>query len=133
MSIALVPPESVAARADAAPSSFACSCTDGGLDAAWVQVAGELDMATAPELEQTLCAARARARLVVLDLRELTFTDVSGLHAILDASISVSERDSRLVLVRAPPDVDRPFRLIRSCDELEVGHIDPTEPPIRAA
>ncbi len=132
MSIALVPPESVG-RAGALPSSFACSCTDGGLNGAWVHVAGELDMATAPELERTLRGVRSQARLVVLDLRELAFTDVSGLHAIVDASISATQRDSRLVLVRPPPDVDRTFRLIRSCDEIETGHIDPTEPPTRAA
>lgn len=132
MSIALVPPESVG-RVGASPSSFACSCTDGGLNGAWVHVAGELDMATAPELERTLGGVRSQARLVVLDLRELAFTDVSGLHAIVDASISARQRDSRLVLVRPPPDVDRTFRLIRSCDEIETGHIDPTEPPTRAA
>ncbi len=136
MSIALVPPDTVIGRADddlSSLSSFTCSCTDGGLDSAWVHVAGELDMATAPELERTLRRAHSHAHLVVLDLRELAFTDVSGLHAIVDASISARERDSRLVLVRPPPEVDRTFRLIRSCDELETGHIDPTEPPMRAA
>lgn len=133
MSIALVPPDTGIGRADADSSSFACSCTDGGLDSAWVHVAGELDMATAPELERTLRGARSHAHLVVLDLRELAFTDVSGLHAIVDASISARERESRLVLVRPPPEVDRTFRLIKSCDELETGHIEPTEPPTRAA
>jgi anti-sigma B factor antagonist len=132
MSIAQVPPDLVVGRADAVPSSFACSCTDGDLQAAWVRVAGELDMATAPELERTLREAQSRARLVVLDLRELTFTDLSGVHAIVDASIRAREIDRRLVVLRAPPDVDRTFQLVRSGNEVEIGDIESIEPPASA-
>ena len=132
MSIALVPPDSVG-RTEAGSPSLRCSCTDSGLEATWVHAAGELDMATAPTLERTLRDACSRAHVVVLDLRDLTFTDVSGLHAIVDASFRARERDDRLVLVRAPPDVDRTFQLIRGCDGLETGHIDPIELPSPAA
>jgi hypothetical protein len=53
---------------------FFCTLRDGGLDTAWVHGAGELDLATAPLLEQTLRRAEIRPR-VVLDLRELAFVD----------------------------------------------------------
>jgi anti-sigma B factor antagonist len=133
MSVAQVPPDSIVGRADGVPPSFVCSCTDGALEAAWVRVAGELDIATAPELERTLREAQSRARLVVLDLRGLSFADSSGLHAVVDASTRAREAGGRLVLLRAPPDVDRTFEMIRSCDELVFGDIDPIEPPVRAA
>ena len=60
---------------------------DGGLDVAWVRVTGELDIATAPQLKQTFGHTEDRARRVVLDLRELTFMDTSGVHVIVDASV----------------------------------------------
>jgi anti-anti-sigma factor len=132
MSFSLVPADPAAGRADPAASRFSCSCTDGPLEAAWVHVAGELDMAAAPELDRTLREAQSRWRLVVLDLRELTFTDVSGVHAIVDASIRAREIDHRLVVLRPPPDVDQTFRLIRSCDEVEIYDVDATERPVGA-
>ena len=60
---------------------FVCSTSEAGLEAAWVHVAGALDIATAPQLEQALAGAQTRARLVVLDLRELTFMDAAGVQA----------------------------------------------------
>jgi hypothetical protein len=39
---ALVLSDSIAANADASSPALVCSWTDGGLDAAWVHVAGEL-------------------------------------------------------------------------------------------
>jgi hypothetical protein len=51
---------------------FACTLTD-GLDILWVNVAGGLDMATAPQLEQALRQGQQRARLGVLDPLGLTF------------------------------------------------------------
>ncbi|MGI9082213.1 MAG: STAS domain-containing protein, partial [Thermoleophilaceae bacterium] len=70
-----------------APRPFVSRQSGGGLGAAWVYVAGELDVATAPQLEQTLREAQSEARLVVLDLRELTFVDSAGVHVIVDAGI----------------------------------------------
>jgi len=51
-----------------------------------VQVAGELDLATAQQFRQVLGEAQQAARMVVLDLRELSFIDSSGIHVILDAA-----------------------------------------------
>ena len=47
---------------------------------------GELDLATAPELEdKVLGAIREAGRQVVLDLRELSFMDSSGVRVLVSA------------------------------------------------
>ncbi len=70
---ALVLSHSVAENANALSPTLVCSWTGGGLDAAWVDVAGELDIATVPQLDRMLRESQVEARLVVLDLRELEF------------------------------------------------------------
>ena len=87
----LVSPDSLAGRADVVPPAFECSWSDGGLDAAWVHLAGELDIATTPQLQSTLRESQLHARLVVLDLRELAFLDSSGVHAMIAASARARE------------------------------------------
>jgi ABC-type transporter Mla MlaB component len=84
---AQVSPDSIAGHAAALPPAFVCSWSIGAPDAAWVQIAGELDLATAPDLELVWGETQAQAGMVVLDLRELTFMDSSGVHAIVDASV----------------------------------------------
>jgi hypothetical protein len=79
MSVALLA-DSIDGRADVLPPAFV-SCTNGALDATWVQVAGALDLAATPQLARTLRDCQSQARLVVLDLRELAFMDCSGAHA----------------------------------------------------
>ena len=130
MSLGLAFPALDAARADALPPPFACSCTNGGLDAARVHVGGELDIATTPQLERTLDASQAR--LVVLDLRELAFIDSRGIHAIVRAGIRARQAGRRLVLVRVPSNVDRILTLTGSSDQVEIGDVDPVAPPVRA-
>jgi anti-sigma B factor antagonist len=114
--------ESIASRA-ATLWPFVCSSTPGGLDAAWVHVAGALDIATSPQLERTL--AESAARLVVLDMRELGFMDCSGVHAIVDASHRAREDGRRLILLRGAPNVDRVFALTGSSDGVEIGDLEP--------
>jgi anti-sigma B factor antagonist len=128
----LVLPDSLAGRADVLPPAFECSWRDGGLDAVWVHLAGELDIATTPQLERTLGQAQLQARLVVLDLRELVFMDSTGVHAIASASIRARQVARRLVVLRGPPDVDRIFTLSGSVDEVEIHDLDPLESPAQA-
>jgi anti-sigma B factor antagonist len=106
---------------------FECSCTDGALDAAWVHVAGALDIATTPQLARTL--RESHARLVVLDLRELEFMDCSGVHAIVDASRRARQLGRRLLLLRGPPHVDRVFSLTGHSQEVETGDLGPVGSP----
>jgi anti-sigma B factor antagonist len=116
----------------AVPPGFRCTLRDGGLDVAWVRVTGELDIATAPILEQTLRRAEQRARRIVLDLRELAFMDSSGVHVILAASIRAEQAGSRLVLVRGHAQVDRVLHLTTTSGDLEIVDLDPVEPPVQA-
>jgi anti-anti-sigma factor len=110
---------------------FVCTLRDGGFDAAWVHVAGELDMATAPPLEQTLRRAEIRPR-VVLDLRELAFMDWSGIRVIIQASIRATRMGRRLVVVRGRAQVDGVITLTGASAVLEVVDLDPVQPPVQA-
>jgi anti-anti-sigma factor len=130
MSLELAVPASEAARQGALPPPFACSCTNGGRDAAWVHVGGELDIATTPQLKRTLDASQAR--LVVLDLRELAFIDSCGMHAIVNAGIPALQAGRRLVLVRFPSNVARMLTLTGSSDQVEIGDTDAVAPPVHA-
>lgn len=107
------------------PPPFACTSRRGGVDSAWVQVGGELDLATAPRLVEALRDARHGARRVVLDLRELTFLDSAGVHAIVDASIGARRDGRRLLLLRAPDAIHRIFALTGTSDDVEVFDLDP--------
>jgi anti-anti-sigma factor len=63
---------------------------------------GELDIATAPALEQLLTELeRDRWPTVVLDLRHLSFIDSSGIRALLTANRRIGGQGGRLV-VRHP-------------------------------
>lgn len=114
------------------PPAFGCSWTDSGHHAAWVHVTGELDIATTPELERALREAQGRARLVVLDMRELAFMDTCGALAIVNASLRAREAGQRLLVLRGPPNVDRLFALTGSSDHVEIGDLRACLPPVRA-
>ena len=119
-------PNSISARAEAL-RPFACSAWHGSLDADWVHIAGALDIATTPQLERTL--RESHARLVVLDMRDLGFMDCAGVHTIVNASVSARRGGRRLVLVRGIPHVDNVFGLTGNADEVEIGELDPDNPP----
>jgi anti-anti-sigma factor len=124
--------DQILARAGAQPPAFACTATHGGLDAAWVHVVGELDIATAPELARTLHESQQLAHLTVLDLRELTFMDSAGAHTIVNASLRARKAGRRLVLVRGRPDIYRMFTLTGSTAQVDIADPDPVPPPVEA-
>ena len=117
----------IAGNVDAPSPAMVCSWTDGGLDAAWVHVAGELSVATLPQLDRTLAEPQVQARLVVLDLRELEFMDSSGAHALASHAVCARKAGRRLVLLRGPAIVDRMFTLAGCSGDLEIGDIDQVE------
>ena len=119
-------PNSIIARAEPL-RPFDCSTWHGTVDADWVHIAGALDIATTPQLERTL--RESHARLVVLDMRDLGFMDCAGVHTIVNASISARRDGRRLVLVRGIPHVDDVFGLTGNADEVEIGELDPDNPP----
>ncbi|MBV8951587.1 MAG: STAS domain-containing protein [Actinobacteria bacterium] len=70
-----------------------------------VSLAGELDMATAPELAECLeRLSRNDERTVVLDVAELRFLDSSGLKVLLAAQ-QRAQAHGGTVTVRSPNDM----------------------------
>ena len=61
---------------------------------------GELDMASAPELEQAIMPRLQDATWVLLDLRSLDFIDSSGLRVVVGAHRAAEERGGRFTCVR---------------------------------
>ena len=69
---------------------------------------GELDIATTPELEQALAEATAdRVGEIVLDLRELSFMDSTGLRALAQANTRAEEAGVALSIIRGPRQIER--------------------------
>ena len=128
----LVHPDRTSSQSASSLTEFRCTIRDGGLDVAWVRVTGELDLSATPQLKQTLRDAEDRVRRVVLDLREVTFMDTSGVHVIGDASARATSAGRQLVLVRGPSQVDRVLALTGAKDRLEIVDLNPAEPPVQA-
>jgi anti-anti-sigma factor len=75
-----------------------------------VIAAGEIDLATSPQLREALLNPAVNAATVVLDLREVTFIDSSGLSSLITASARARERTGTVALVlagEAPPSIFR--------------------------
>jgi anti-sigma B factor antagonist len=108
--------DSLATRESLLPVPFAC--TSAARDG-YVHVAGEVDLASTPQLERALEAALSQSLAVVLDLQDVTFLDSGGTRAIVTASVRARTRGRRLVLLRGPPNVDRLFTLTHLRDQVE--------------
>jgi anti-sigma B factor antagonist len=75
-------------------------------------LSGELDLASAPALEQVLSDAQETGvDRVVVDLSRLEFSDSAGLHVLLDAHRRLRGSGQRLVLRRGPRVIQRLFAL----------------------
>ena len=85
-----------------------------------VVLGGELDMATAPELEEQLSEIESHdPPVLVIDLRALEFMDSSGLHQLFMANRRAREQRRRLVLVRGSKPIDRVLEVARAGDAIE--------------
>jgi anti-sigma B factor antagonist len=88
---------------------------------AHVALTGELDIASAPKLEEEVRRLESQGRtLIVLDLRGLEFMDSSGLRALLAADSRARERGARLVIVRGDERIQRVLRITRLDERLEI-------------
>ena len=63
---------------------------------------GELDLATAPELESAVLSAIGDGRDVVLDLTGLTFMDSTGVRTIVSAHAAAEGSAGAFAVVRPP-------------------------------
>jgi anti-anti-sigma factor len=70
--------------------------------------AGELDIASAPEFESAIAEATAEpGSTLVLDLRELTFMDSTGLRALAQTNARAEQDGFSLSIVRGPRQIER--------------------------
>jgi anti-sigma B factor antagonist len=84
------------------PTGFSISISDRDGRAVFV-IRGELDLATAPELDTAIQARLADGQDVVVDLRELEFMDSTGLRVLVSAHARVEGTEQRFVIVRPLP------------------------------
>ena len=91
-----------------------------------LRVEGELDLASAQELEEAIRFAGRRApALLVVDLKDLRFIDMAGLRMLLIASERAHAEGQRLVLANVPGRIRRVLVLADVEDvlsEIEGGH-----------
>jgi len=84
-----------------------------------ITVSGELDLASAPDLEAELQAVEASdARTIMLDLAGLDFIDSTGLRLLLNAHARSRADSERLVLLRPADGVFRVFEIAGLADRL---------------
>jgi anti-anti-sigma factor len=75
-----------------------------------VSLTGELDMATAPRLQEAVERAQGGSRVIV-DLSELAFIDSSGIRALLQVYESGQDGHSTVSFIRGPDHVQRVLRI----------------------
>ncbi|MEU8124520.1 STAS domain-containing protein [Spirillospora sp. NPDC049024] len=76
-----------------------------------VRVKGDIDVVSRARFEEALFEAVETGEPMVVDMREVTFCDSTGLNAIVAANRRVGERGTHLALVALPPRVQRVFRI----------------------
>ena len=93
------------------PHTFSCELVP-DRDRVVVRPVGEVDLATAPAFEERVReAAAAGFARVVIDLRDVTFLDSSGLRVLLAAHVAGQDGSPPLDVVRARPGVHRVLEL----------------------
>ena len=87
-----------------------------------VTIAGELDLASSPALDEELqrLASDGGGR-VVIDLRELDFMDSTGLSTLVRAHGRLEQAGRPLGVVRGTPQVQRLLELTGVADRLELA------------
>ncbi len=98
---------------------------EAGINATWLHASGELDLATAPQLEEALDAVRRDSLLVVLEPQGLTFIDCAGLRVIIDAAARARSRHGWLLLIASSPVVERLLTLTGRRDLVTVFDFQP--------
>ena len=84
-----------------------------------IRLEGELDLATADELERELLRVESTDALaIVLDLSTLEFIDSTGVRVLIQADARSRANSDRLTLLRGPRAVQRVFELTGILDRL---------------
>ena len=83
-----------------------------------VAPAGEIDVATVDEVRARLKEAEAAGGAVVLDLREVSFMDTSGLQLVFEQQRWAAQTTGRFAVVRGSPGLQRLFEIAGFGDRL---------------
>lgn len=90
-----------------------------------VRLTGELDLGGVDQFERLTAGQISEANTFVLDLRELTFIDSSGLRALIMADQRVRAAGGRFIVVRGPDRVNEVLEMTGVAQRIEL--VD--EPP----
>jgi anti-sigma B factor antagonist len=85
-----------------------------------VELVGELDVSTAPELQSQGDEIVSGHGDVLVDCSELTFADSSGLDTLIRLAKSLNEDDRRLILSSVRPIVRRAIEVLQITDLVEL-------------
>ena len=88
-----------------------------------VSLEGELDVASAPELLDTLEELRRKDTWFVLDLRKLQFMDSTGLRVVIRVSKQVTDAGRTMRVIPGPDLVQKVFE-VTGADEM-VEFVEP--------
>jgi anti-anti-sigma factor len=84
------------------PAPFSLTTSEDG-ERFVLTAGGELDLATAPELERLVMPLVREGREVVVDLRGLDFMDSSGVRILIAAHAAAEESGGRFLILRTEP------------------------------
>jgi len=74
---------------------------------------GELDLLTAPKLQEAIDQATANGyRCMEIDLAKLTFIDSTGLHLLVEAHKRMKAKRAETLVVNTPPNVAKVFEVM---------------------
>lgn len=106
-----------------APPPFEFELRHSDRSATWIGVSGELAHDSVAQFEQAMRDALSNARLLIIDLRQLTGIDDTGAQVILDAHARARRSRRRLVFVRGAAEIDRLLERFGLSDRLEIVDI----------
>jgi anti-sigma B factor antagonist len=85
-----------------------------------IELAGELDVATAPELQRRVDEIMADDNDVWIDCSELAFADSTGLDTLTRLAKALRAQERRLVLTNVRPMVRRPMDVLQITELFEL-------------
>jgi stage II sporulation protein AA (anti-sigma F factor antagonist) len=90
-------------------------------EAVHIRLSGELDISTAPKVEDELARVEPnRPDLIILDLSKLGFMDSTGLRLLISADARAREAGRDLAIVQGNEMVQRVLRLTRLDERLHI-------------
>ncbi len=101
-------------------SNFSVDVQD-GQGAILIEVSGELDLASSPELEEQLERGIASdVEVLIIDLRALEFMDSTGLSVLVRAHQKATQAGKQFAVVKGPQQVQRLLSLTGVSERLTV-------------